>query len=1098
MRRLFGITIVVVIFILISLSPINVSGLLIKNNMNIKLELEQEIDNGDNLPLAPINGPVYPIPPVQVQNAINNMTKSVSSTNLKNYLLKLQNFGSRLYRAPGMFNASIWLHDVLKGNGRLEPSYHNFTIVRPRWGPFNLSNVILTLPGLNESSDRIYYMFAHSDAVQWTNTSQWLTNTPGADDDGSGCVATLEAARILSNFKFQDTIKFAFFNAEETGLNGSRNYAENMSKWGENVWGSIDYDMIGYSSGQYANDLRLRYNSASAAQGLYEVGVNDRYDIGLTINATQTSGGIASDIQSFYNFGFRGVFAIEYEFNPYYHSTSDRVKYINFTLINKCTRLAVASLAEMARLLYVDMTIEPGNLEVNNTESVAGEKVNVTVNITNNGNLNSTDFEVVFYCDGSPFETKILSVPSFGYNTTYAIWDATLGIHNISVVLDPKNEVIELDETNNSAWLEVVSNDKPHGVFTAAPMTVFTNDSIIFNGTFSYDIHGEVADFNFSYGDGNNSGWTKASVITHAYADDGIYVSSLTVRDIYNATSEPVFIKIQVLNRPPVANPNSNVTRALTLNEVQFQANANDPDGYIEYIRWEFDDGEESSLYNPVHTYSRSGIYNVNLILRDDDGAYQNHSILLTIDNRAPKCGIESNRVIGNITTEFEFWPKITDLDNGNFTLYWDFGDGSVINYDLDLGDARRVGKEPKNIYSKPGTYFVSLKVIDKNGAEGNANLTIIVYDLQPKLVAKAEPTKINSSETVYFTAAGSSDLEGPVLYYWDFGDGNSSTNESVWHTYTKPGLYKAMITIKDLSGQENISNFNITVKNRPPVAKFIAKGSFVENKTVYFIALDSYDPDGEIIYIWDFGDDKKENTESSPLAEHVYSTYGNYTVILTVRDDNGATDTYQETFSIKVSTSTDGGGSKPPKDNETNGKPNGPTQPTSPKKEEDSDSQMMSGLMAFSVILIIIIILLLVLLLLTRKKISERSTEPLQPVIQEEPPPKIPQDASLETVGPGVPIGPVQEQQYLPPTDSTEPFAEQPIQPTSQELLQEYIPPPLGQATTTVPSISPTPQPVPRVQQPVASTQTQMQTENQNFNTESQDQGNLMEKLDE
>ena len=150
------------------------------------------------------------VPPVQMQQAIGHIIDQVSEKYIEDYLIKLVGFGSRLYRAPGMANASKWLYEVLQGNGRIKAEYHNFSTTTSH-GTFLLNNIILTIPGVNQSSDAIYYMYAHSDAVQHTDSSQWLTNTPGADDDGSGCVAALEPARVLSRYKFHDTIKFGFF-----------------------------------------------------------------------------------------------------------------------------------------------------------------------------------------------------------------------------------------------------------------------------------------------------------------------------------------------------------------------------------------------------------------------------------------------------------------------------------------------------------------------------------------------------------------------------------------------------------------------------------------------------------------------------------------------------------------------------------------------------------------------------------------------------------------------------------------------------------------------------------------------------------------------
>jgi PKD repeat protein len=1022
---------------------------------------------------APLSRGAFDVPPIYIQNAIKGIIPNVSPQNLKSYVTKLQNFGSRLYRAPGMFNASIWLHDVLKGNGRLEAEYHNFTIVRPTWGTFTLSNVILTLPGLNQSSDRIFYMFAHSDAVQFTDSNQWLTNTPGADDDASGCSAALEAARVLSRHKFQDTIKFAFFNAEEIGLVGSNRYAANMSAWGENVVGSIDYDMIGYSVGSYEYDLTLRWNPASADQGLYEVGVNDRYNIGLSLDAAETSSNIPSDIQSFYNNGFPGVFGIEYDFSPYYHSTSDLVKYLNMTLIEKCTKLAVASLAEMARLMFTDLTVLPGDLTVSNTKPIVGESVNVSVNIINSGNLNASDVEVVFYSAGEPFASKRISVPAYGVNSTNVTWNATMGFHNITVSVDPKNEIIEADETNNTAWMHVLVNDIPKCVFTATPTKVYTSEAIRFNGTNSYDLFGGVIHYKFLFGDGNGTGWVNSSLVTHAYSDDGLFTASLMVRDEHGLESLPVNISIIVLNQAPLANPGSNVTITRTRAPIQFYSNASDPDGEFTLL-WKFGDGSKSNEPAPIFSYNESGDYSVELFVVDDDNASTKYLLNIEIRNRPPICDIDVNILKGNITSEFIFTPVIKDLDSELFNIQWFFGDGK--------SNERLTTKieNTSHLYSHPGTYLVSLRVSDPEGAEASANITVTVTDLPPVAIAKVTPIIINTSEEVTFSGLDSYDLEGPVTYYWflDYGSGLAIADDSFSLSFTTPGEITGTLKVSDNSGQSNIISLpTITVLNRPPMAKFLSMGDLIESETIYFDASQSTDPEGSITYLWEFESGKISTV--GPVTTNIFPKPGIYTVTLKVTDEHGDTSTMYEVIEIKARSD------EPIPNGSSNGDSNGTKPGDNGLTKEDDRSESDSFiyiLLATNIIFIVLFIIFLVFSLIAKRKnkedeLSDRAPGPPgePPPIQDHPPPtqeellappvmeplpdRTVQYGNGESEVTGIdddyfaPLPKTQQDQFVQPQPESLPeysasgtyYQEPPPPPppSQQQTYQEYIPPP-------------------------------------------------------
>ena len=88
------------------------------------------------------------------------------------------------------------------------------------------------------------------------------------------------------------------------------------------------------------------------------------------------------------------------------------------------------------------------------------------------------------------------------------------------------------------------------------------------------------------------------------------------------------------------------------------------------------------------------------------------------------------------------------------------------------------------------------------------------------------------------------------------------------------------------------------TTGNLPPLAEFRASAeTVVAFQPVEFNATDSSDPDGEIVeFLWDFGDG---NTAKGVVVVHVYTELGEYTVTLTVRDDQGATATAQKKITV-------------------------------------------------------------------------------------------------------------------------------------------------------------------------------------------------------
>jgi parallel beta-helix repeat protein len=91
-----------------------------------------------------------------------------------------------------------------------------------------------------------------------------------------------------------------------------------------------------------------------------------------------------------------------------------------------------------------------------------------------------------------------------------------------------------------------------------------------------------------------------------------------------------------------------------------------------------------------------------------------------------------------------------------------------------------------------------------------------------------------------------------------------------------------------------------------PPVASFTyTPETPLKNELVTFNASKSYDPDGSIIsYEWNFGDSNTTIT-NEPIITHSYSEYGNYTVTLTVTDNDTLTDTITKTVRVEKKPST-------------------------------------------------------------------------------------------------------------------------------------------------------------------------------------------------
>ncbi|MBU4457137.1 MAG: PKD domain-containing protein, partial [Candidatus Omnitrophica bacterium] len=176
------------------------------------------------------------------------------------------------------------------------------------------------------------------------------------------------------------------------------------------------------------------------------------------------------------------------------------------------------------------------------------------------------------------------------------------------------------------------------------------------------------------------------------------------------------------------------------------------------------------------------------------------------------------------------------------------------------------------------------------------------------KRVEKAKEPWLESKiscNTFTFDGSKSHDPDNQALvYFWDFGDGTTSTEVRDMHTYKDAGKYLVQLTVTDNSEAEcNTATTQQLVKvNQPPCA--VAEGpeiSCVNDKIAFDGAQSTDSPEDKLTYKWDFGDGE---TAEGAKVEHKYAKGGNYLVTLTVTDDSGTIcDTGTDTLNIAVNT---------------------------------------------------------------------------------------------------------------------------------------------------------------------------------------------------
>jgi photosystem II stability/assembly factor-like uncharacterized protein len=216
-------------------------------------------------------------------------------------------------------------------------------------------NVVATLPGTTRP-DEIYIVCGHYDSI--SNMPETLA--PGADDNATGTICALEAARVLRENDYECTIRFVCFAREEQGLIGSAAYAQDVFQRGDNILGVLNFDMIGYVDA-YPEDIDILYDGNSGWLATAYDSAAALYVPELDVYARFYPGAVWSDHASFWDYGYPAFCGIEDNppNNPHYHKTHDVVDYVDMDFFTDVVKAGVAAVAGLATVDTVTSSIPP-------------------------------------------------------------------------------------------------------------------------------------------------------------------------------------------------------------------------------------------------------------------------------------------------------------------------------------------------------------------------------------------------------------------------------------------------------------------------------------------------------------------------------------------------------------------------------------------------------------------------------------------------------------------------------------------------------------------------------------------------------------------
>lgn len=202
---------------------------------------------------------------------IKKYVSEVNSDSLQSYIKKLVSFNTRHTLSAtddqnkGIGAARNWVlgkfKDYAKNSGGRMKVYLQQQDIQPDGKRvdqvFNLGNPIAFLKGTDPNDKRIFLISGHLDS-RVTDVMNRTSFAPGANDDGSGVSAVIEAARVLSKSSFPASVIFVAFSGEEQSLLGSKMLAEKAKKENWQIEAVLNNDMIGNTKSGETNETNDR------------------------------------------------------------------------------------------------------------------------------------------------------------------------------------------------------------------------------------------------------------------------------------------------------------------------------------------------------------------------------------------------------------------------------------------------------------------------------------------------------------------------------------------------------------------------------------------------------------------------------------------------------------------------------------------------------------------------------------------------------------------------------------------------------------------------------------------------------------------------
>jgi PKD repeat protein len=346
---------------------------------------------------------------------------------------------------------------------------------------------------------------------------------------------------------------------------------------------------------------------------------------------------------------------------------------------------------------------------------------------------------------------------------------------------------------------------------------------------------------------------------TVVYPNDGVFDVSLKVTNTQGTNTK---LKQNYINVLPLPIPYYSVV--VNQNTAQFTNNSQ----YQISAFWEFGDGTTSTQLNPTHSYTNNGNYNVVLhSINNCDTISLTQTVTIALPPVASFTPSTITNVCAGETVNFQ---STSGFSPTSYNWVFQGGNPSTSNV-----------ANPIVSYPNGGNFDVSLIVTNANGSDTLVQSSHVLVNTAPIVSF----THVDDDLTISFTSS----VNNGTGLIWNFGDGNTSTQQNPIHTYTVGGTYMVSLTAENECGPS--SNTQTIIAQLQPIAGFTSSQTSGCNPTsISFMSMSS---NSVVSWAWAFeGGNPASSTLRNPVVS--YTSPGTFNVSLIVTNVVG-----QDTLTI-------------------------------------------------------------------------------------------------------------------------------------------------------------------------------------------------------